>query len=210
MFDTGADGDALLSNMAALKIDPQAIEAVVLSHNHADHTDGLQALLATGVRPDVYLIPAFSASFRRQVARVTNVIEAASGQVITEGIFTTGEIDGSPSEQAIAIETDHGFVIVTGCAHPGITRIIEHIKATADDPVYLVLGGFHLKDKTHAEIATIVQAFRRLGVAYVGPCHCTGAPAIAVFAEAYGEGFIQIGTGKIIEISVRAESPLGN
>jgi 7,8-dihydropterin-6-yl-methyl-4-(beta-D-ribofuranosyl)aminobenzene 5'-phosphate synthase len=181
----------------------------VLSHSHNDHTGGLDALLSTGVRPTVYLLPSFPVSFKQPVSQMTTVIEVTPDQVITEGIVTTGEMSGNTPEQAIAIDIDQGMVILTGCAHPGIVAIIKHIKETSGKPVYLVLGGFHLKDKTRTEIAAIVQAFRRLGVEHVGPCHCTGEQAIAAFAEEYGDDFVQVGTGKIIEIESPVESPSG-
>ena len=45
LFDTGPDGRALERNIAALKVPPQQIETIVLSHWHADHTGGLLTLL---------------------------------------------------------------------------------------------------------------------------------------------------------------------
>jgi 7,8-dihydropterin-6-yl-methyl-4-(beta-D-ribofuranosyl)aminobenzene 5'-phosphate synthase len=209
LFDTGADGQALLSNMAALHINPLEIESVVLSHNHSDHTGGLNALLATGVQPNVYLLPSFPPAFKQPLSQMTTVIETTPDQAILEGIFTTGEMGGDIPEQAIAIEVEQGVVMLTGCAHPGIVAMIEHVKATSGRPIYLVLGGFHLKDKTLAEITAIVQAFRRLGVEHVGPCHCTGEQAIAAFAEEYGDDFVQVGTGKVIEVESPVESPSG-
>jgi len=209
LFDTGADGEALVANMAALNIDPLAIESVVLSHIHHDHTGGLDALLATPARPEVIVLPSFPEAFKRQLARSATVIEAAPDQIVTDGIFTTGEMNGSTPEQAIAIEIEQGMVIVTGCAHPGIVAVIERVKETSDKPIHLVLGGFHLKDKTRAEIASIIQAFRRLGVERVGPCHCTGEQAITAFAEAYGDDFVSIGTGTILEFQSSADSAAG-
>jgi 7,8-dihydropterin-6-yl-methyl-4-(beta-D-ribofuranosyl)aminobenzene 5'-phosphate synthase len=209
LFDTGADGQALLHNMAALHINPLEIESVILSHNHNDHHGGLNALLATGVQPNVYLLPSFPPAFKRPISQMTTVIETTPDQAILEGIFTTGEMGGDIPEQAVAIEIDQGLVMLTGCAHPGIVAMIEHVKAASDQPIYLVLGGFHLKDTAPAEVASIVQAFRRLGVQRVGPCHCTGEQAIAAFAEEYGDDFVQIGTGKIIEIEAPVELPSG-
>ena len=209
LFDTGADGQALLNNMAALHINPLEVESVVLSHNHGDHTGGLNALLATGVQSNVYLLPSFPPAFKQPLSQMTAVIETTPDQTILEGIFTTGEMGGEIPEQAIAIEVEQGLVMLTGCAHPGIISMIEHVKATTGHPVYLVLGGFHLKDTAPAEIAAIVQAFRRLGVEHVGPCHCTGDQAIAAFAEEYGDDFVQIGTGRIIALESPVESPSG-
>lgn len=209
LFDTGADGDALLNNMAALDINPLDIESVVLSHNHQDHTGGLTALLSTGVQPNLYLLPSFPASFKRSLSQATSVIETMPDQVIVEGIVTTGEMNDGIPEQAIAIEVDQGVVVLTGCAHPGIVAIIEHVKDASGKPVYLVLGGFHLKDKPAGDITTIVQAFRRLDVQRAGPCHCTGEQAIAAFADEYGDDFVPIGTGTIIEIETLTESASG-
>jgi 7,8-dihydropterin-6-yl-methyl-4-(beta-D-ribofuranosyl)aminobenzene 5'-phosphate synthase len=209
LFDTGADGQALLNNMAALHINPLEIESIILSHNHNDHTGGLNALLATGIQPNVYLLPSFPASFIQPISQMVAVIETLPDQSILEGVFTTGEMGGEIPEQAIAIEVDRGLVMLTGCAHPGIVAMIEHVKAASGQPVHLVLGGFHLKDTAPVEVAAIVQAFRRLGVDHVGPGHCTGEQAIAAFAAEYGDDFVQIGTGKIIELESPVESPSG-
>ncbi len=42
LFDTGSSVGALAHNLRALNVDPTAIEAIVLSHGHFDHTMGLQ------------------------------------------------------------------------------------------------------------------------------------------------------------------------
>jgi 7,8-dihydropterin-6-yl-methyl-4-(beta-D-ribofuranosyl)aminobenzene 5'-phosphate synthase len=209
LFDTGADGEALINNMAALDIDPLAIETVVLSHNHHDHTSGLPALLATGARPEVIVLPSTPDIYKKQMAQTVTVVEATPDQIISDGIFTTGEMNASTPEQAIAIEVEQGVIIVTGCAHPGIVAIIERVKQTSDKPITLVLGGFHLEGKTRAEIAAIVRAFRRLGVERAGPCHCTGEQAIAAFADEYGDDFVPIGTGTILEIEPPFEPAVG-
>lgn len=209
LFDTGADGEALVGNMAALDIDPLAIETVVLSHNHQDHTGGLARLLAAGARPEVIVLPSTPDVYKRQMAQTVTVTAAAPDQVIAEGIFTTGEVEGSTPEQAIAIEIEQGVIIVTGCAHPGIVAIIERVKETTGKPITLVLGGFHLENKTRSEVAAILRAFRRLGVERAGPCHCTGEQAIAAFAKEYGDDFVPVGTGTILEFGSPADSAVG-
>ncbi len=201
LFDTGGDGPTLIENMRILGIDPTQIGRVVLSHAHGDHTGGLNALLESGARPTVYLPASFSASFKDQLGRRTEVIEVTPGLLIAEGIFTTGEMGGSIREQSLVIQTDQGLVVVTGCAHPGIVEIVEQAKTLFDDPVRLVLGGFHLGSKSRAEIDAILIDFRRLGVEQVAPCHCTGDLAIAMFAAEYEEDFIRAGVGKVIVIS---------
>ena len=201
LFDTGGDGRMLLANMEVLGIDPRSVDSVILSHAHGDHTGGLSALLATGARPTVYLPPSFSESFKDEVSQTATVVEVTPGQSLAEGLFTTGEMGTGIPEQALVIRTDRGLVVVTGCAHPGIVQLTAQAKALFNDPVHLVLGGFHLGSKSDAEISAILSEFRRLGVEKVAPCHCTGERAISRFATEYGDDFIQAGVGRVVTIS---------
>jgi 7,8-dihydropterin-6-yl-methyl-4-(beta-D-ribofuranosyl)aminobenzene 5'-phosphate synthase len=200
LFDTGGDGQLLKQNMRILGIDPLKIESVVLSHIHDDHTGGLIALLDAGAKPVVYLLPSFPAAFKRQVEHYTKVSDVLPGQSLAEGIWTTGEIGGPIPEQALVIETEQGLVVITGCAHPGIVAMLEQIRDRFAEPIYLVLGGFHLGSKSEAEIDAIVNDFQRLEVKQAGPCHCTGDLAIAKFAAEYGEDFLSIGVGSVIRL----------
>lgn len=45
LLDTGMNGKKLLHNMKLLRIEPNSIDTLVLSHGHLDHTGGLKALL---------------------------------------------------------------------------------------------------------------------------------------------------------------------
>ena len=200
LFDSGANGPILLGNMQTLEIDPTRVKTIVLSHSHSDHIGGIEAFLAVSPQTPVYLLSSFEASFIRKMRQITDVIETTPGQMIAEGILTTGEVGGDIPEQALLIQSGHGLVVITGCAHPGIVRMIERAKELTGMPVYLVLGGFHLSEKSNAEIAAIIADFRRLGVQKVAPSHCTGAQAINMFAAEYGEDFVPVGAGSILSM----------
>jgi 7,8-dihydropterin-6-yl-methyl-4-(beta-D-ribofuranosyl)aminobenzene 5'-phosphate synthase len=200
LFDTGGDGQVLLDNMDVLGIDPTHVEGVVLSHIHGDHTGGLSALLDIGARPTIYLPPSFPANFKRQVGEVTTVVEVTPGQAIAEGLFTTGEMGSGIREQALAIQVGRGLVVVSGCAHPGVTEMVARAKELSGEPVYLVLGGFHLGSQDDTQIEAIIARSREMGVARVAPCHCTGDRAIAMFEAEYGDDFIRAGVGREIII----------
>jgi len=202
LFDTGGDGQMLMENMRILGIDPTQLESVVLSHAHGDHTGGLSTILQAGSRPVVYLLPSFPESFKRQVSNTTEVIEVMPSLSIAEGVFTTGEMGRNIPEQALVIQTDQGLVVITGCAHPGIIAILEQAREMCDEPVRLVLGGFHLGSKSKVEIVSILKDFRRIGVEQVAPCHCTGERAITMFAAEYGVDFIQAGVGRVVRLEV--------
>lgn len=203
LFDTGGTG-TLMENMRLLGIDPKAIEAVVLSHEHMDHIGGLTHLLAEADQPTVYMLASFPAGFKNTIAGLTNVVEVTQTMEIYPGIHTTGSVSGVIREQALAIMTTEGSVIITGCAHPGIIRMVRQGRSSlqpgVDDeyvPVALVVGGFHLSGESPAQIERIIATMQSLDVQRISPTHCTGDVAIAMFAEAFGEGYIPGGAGKI-------------
>ena len=90
-------------------------------------------------------------------------------------------------ELSLAINTPDGMVIVVGCSHPGIDKIVE--AASAINPrIHLIVGGFHLVVANDADIAKIVMALHdTFKVGYVAPGHCTGEPAFVALKKSFGE-----------------------
>jgi 7,8-dihydropterin-6-yl-methyl-4-(beta-D-ribofuranosyl)aminobenzene 5'-phosphate synthase len=200
LFDTGGDGSTLMSNIANLDLDPATVDLIILSHAHSDHIGGLADFLKQADRPEIYLLPSFSPQLKASLSNEAALIEVSPGQSLVDGVMSTGEMGSDIPEQALMIRTRWGYVTITGCAHPGIVKIIERVKDISGEQVYLVVGGFHLRDKSTAEIETIIADFQRLGVKKVAPTHCTGAQAITMFKSAYGDDFIQAGVGRKIQI----------
>ncbi|MFN2148388.1 MAG: MBL fold metallo-hydrolase, partial [Anaerolineales bacterium] len=200
LFDTGGDAGTLLFNMDVLGKDPSRIESVVLSHIHDDHTGGVDGLLSQGLGATVYVPPSFGTAFKNRIAARVPVVEVTAGLPLAKNVFSTGEMGTSIHEQALVVKTARGLVVITGCAHPGVVSIVARARELFDQPVYLVLGGFHLGNARQAELEEILSSFREMGVQKVAPCHCTGERAIAAFREAYGEDFIPAGVGFSIVI----------
>jgi 7,8-dihydropterin-6-yl-methyl-4-(beta-D-ribofuranosyl)aminobenzene 5'-phosphate synthase len=205
LFDTGGDGRRLLSNMAGVGIDPAGIQMVVLSHAHGDHTGGLARLLATGVRPTVYVPRSFPRRFKAEVRSATRLVEVRGPAEIWPGIHTTGEMDRGIVEQALVVKTKEGLAAITGCAHPGIVRMVRRAKEIIDGEVTLVMGGFHLGGASLGQIEGVIADFRDLGVQRVAPCHCTGARAMRAFASEFGDAYIQNGVGRVIIVNSTEE-----
>jgi TolB protein len=206
LFDTGGS-DTLMNNMHLLSIDPMTIEVVVLSHEHMDHIGGLLPFLAEVNQPTVYLLASFPADFKNSVAFLTEVVEVTHAMKIYPDIYTTGEVIGGVKEQALAIRTDEGTVIITGCAHPGIVgmvrqgrSILQPEDSVALAPVALVVGGFHLAHENSNQIERLIADLQALDVERVIPTHCSGDIAIALFAEEFDDGYIPGGAGQIITL----------
>jgi 7,8-dihydropterin-6-yl-methyl-4-(beta-D-ribofuranosyl)aminobenzene 5'-phosphate synthase len=62
LFDTGEAAESLLFNLKRLNVSLKDIEAVVISHEHWDHTGGLWKLLEKKSGLKVYGCPGFSAA----------------------------------------------------------------------------------------------------------------------------------------------------
>lgn len=190
----------LLRNMYRMGIDPWRIDAVVISHDHADHTGGLARLLETNPDLEIY-IPASSGAGLKGTARSRGsaVFEVSGARAVCGGTSTTGEVGTSIKEQALVVESCAGTLLVTGCAHPGIAEMIKAARSNTAGTVRRVMGGFHLGSSSAADIERIIAELKVLGVRHVGPCHCTGERAIQAFVNAFGDGFLQVGVGKRVE-----------
>ena len=134
LFDTGGSGSILLSNMGKLGIVPKEIDEVFISHSHFDHTGGLSAFLDQNNEVKVWVPRSF-----RGVKNVKEVIEIENSRKLYEGIYSTGELEGI--EQSLCIETQKGIVIIAGCSHPRMERIIG--AASQFGKVYGIIGGLH-------------------------------------------------------------------
>lgn len=169
LFDTGDNGQKLIYNFEKANIDPKSVEKVVLSHNHWDHVDGLEVFRkfnseAEVVHPNVFSEPT----------------------EIAPGIYTTGALGVLPREQSLVAKTEKGNIVITGCAHPGLERILR--TAGRLGRIYGVLGGFH--------------GFSRFveleGIQLIAPCHCT--QHIEQIKQKFPAQFEQIQAGSVIEI----------
>lgn len=191
LFDTGGNGESLLKNLQKLDVNLKEIGIVFFSHIHGDHTGGLRSLLRVNPKLEVVLPRSFPKGFKRDL----NCQEVTGFQEILPGFYTTGELGKTILEQSLVIRSKKGLVIITGCAHPGVADIVAEVKHHLDEPIYLVLGGFHLFGSGEDEIKKITARLKELGVMKVAPCHCSGDQARKIFAREYGEDFIKIGVG---------------
>jgi 7,8-dihydropterin-6-yl-methyl-4-(beta-D-ribofuranosyl)aminobenzene 5'-phosphate synthase len=104
-------------------------------------------------------------------------------------------------ELSLAIKAPAGMVLVVGCSHPGIDKIVE-AAITIDPRIHLIVGGFHLVAATDADIQKIVTALHDMfHVQYVAPGHCTGEPAFAALKKAFGDRYLFAGLGTTLALS---------
>ena len=178
LFDTGANGRILLSNMEKLKINPKEIEDIFISHLHWDHIGGLSSFLSLNNQVKLW-IP----SYFPEAKNAREIIEVKKPTRLYEGIYSTGELEGI--EQSLCIETEKGIVIIAGCSHPRMENIIK--TASQFGKVYGIIGGLH---------GTMPEALK--GLDLICPTHCTQYKS--EIKSLYPKKYIEGGAGRIIEI----------
>lgn len=104
-------------------------------------------------------------------------------------------------DSALAINTNAGIVIITGCSHSGICNIIEHAKKVLKNKkVRMIIGGFHLQSEDpNDEILIKTKEYlckEDIGIVY--PCHCTNLVSKIEIANVVHIG--EVGSGTRIEI----------
>ena len=126
----------------------------------------------------------------------------AKPTVLPEGMMLSGEmhetVPGETIPASLRVERDgevvqdtfigeqtlighvrgRGLVVVTSCSHRGIVGICRHAARVSGVPkIHAVVGGFHLSGLGEERVSLVVDEFRRLGVDWLIPQHCTGMEA---------------------------------
>ena len=154
-------------------------------------------------------------------------------QEISPGIYTIGNIArhlflmGYVEEQALAFKLEKkGIVLVVGCGHQTIQKIIERTKQLFDENIYAIIGGLHFpilkkgninlisiiqyvvgsdsapwKGLSEKDVFQAIESIKKENVAFVGLSpHDSSEWSIQKFKKAFGDKYIEIKVGKKIEL----------
>ncbi|MGA7980139.1 MAG: MBL fold metallo-hydrolase [Chromatiaceae bacterium] len=137
---------------------------------------------------------------------VTKTTEVAPGfhLILLKGPWG---VDLDVMEISLAIDTPDGTVLVVGCSHPTIEKVVKTAKALTNKPIHLVVGGTHLLPAKPDEIHRIARALRDdLKVEWIAPVHCTGEPAFAILKETFGDRYVYAGLGSTVTFGPTIET----
>lgn len=197
LFDTGLKGDELLQNLEMLDVNPKDIKKIVISHNHHDHTGGLEELLkANRNNIDLYFpnVPNNLSKEMLDMCREKIFVDK-NQEIIDHIVYSSGLIGRRIKEQSLCISSAKGFIVLTGCAHPGIIAILKEVKRQFNKNIYAVLGGFHMEFHPPFISSIMIKIIKNMGVKKIGPSHCTGKSALKNFKRIYKEDFIELNLG---------------
>lgn len=151
-----------------------------------------------GAVPDV--IPHGSAWTEATFIRVSGTMEIAPGFRLVRNISPTQDFSETP-ELSLVIDTPKGQIVLVGCSHPGIERIVASV-ATHDPNISMVVGGLHLVTTPRAEIERLAMSLRdKWKIDRIAPGHCTGELTFAVLQRIFGTKYRYAGVGTVIDLS---------
>ena len=158
LFDSGLSGgkpeSALAHNARVLGVSFADLDAVVISHLHADHVGGLRAMRQrtfafSGEPLEPHGVPAHVPAQMGHPR--ADVVVTAGPRVIGPGMAVLPPLPrmlfwaGYVTEQVLVVNVaGFGLVLISGCGHPRIEQILGVTERVLDVPIRAVVGGLHL------------------------------------------------------------------
>ncbi len=220
LLDVGqnADGSApLLSNMAQLGITPDSFDTLVFSHNHPDHVGGMQQV----IQHTLSLGGPTNLDGKRVLAPVpmtypgTSVVVAKDPTVIAPGVATTGTIaypeivqmwlvTGQENvEQSLVVNVEgKGLVVIAGCGHPTLQKMLPRAAALVHAPVYGFVGGLHFMDSDARALQPTIDFLKPYSLSLVAPsAHDSGTAALDALRTAFPDAYRAVVVGQEIVVA---------
>jgi len=158
LFDVGFNKEKthpspLLHNMEVLGVKIDDIDTLVISHNHPDHVGGVKwAKKKTFSLTDHQI----NIGDKRVYTPIPmsypglKPIYSELPKIVGKGVATIGAIPnqlfffGWTMEQALAVNVKgKGIVLIVGCGHQTLPRILERTERLFKEPIYGIIGGLH-------------------------------------------------------------------
>jgi len=242
LFDSGfnrngAARSALVRNAESLNVDLQQLDGVVISHVHAD-VGGLRAAFrkSFAFSSDALEPCGLPAYVPTQMNHDrAEVVPTTGPRVIAEGVAVLPPLPammfwlGPLAEQALVVNVrDFGLVLISGCGHPRIERMLAATERILDVPIKAVIGGLHLpvhpfgtplllqatlgnpnwpwQPVGERDVATAIQELTARGPRIIGLSGHDSTPwTYDAFAAAFGTRYRTLRVGD--EVVIRATTP---
>ncbi|HSM26399.1 MAG TPA: MBL fold metallo-hydrolase [Anaerolineaceae bacterium] len=217
LLDVGNNPDnletsPLIHNMELMGIDSKDIYRIVISHPHPDHIGGIKAWWLNSVSlGNSKTNEADPLIFVPTDINVKGAIHATIPTLPGIDIATTGVIsylepfpfslkNPKGGEQALVVNiANEGLVLITGCGHPGIEKLITRSETLFGLPVFGIVGGLHNEKENNEQVKEQIQFLqsRPIELIAISP-HDSNSDALAAFQEVFAERYQTIKVGESI------------
>jgi metal-dependent hydrolase (beta-lactamase superfamily II) len=238
LFDVGQNTmqespSPLELNMKELGVALDTVDTVFISHNHFDHVGGRQRQKDRTFSVGLEQVPLPSVRAFVPIPMTypgLSPVHAGEPTRVGEGVASTGTIPrqlvfGWIDEQALVVHVaDRGAVLIVGCGHQTIPKLLERYDEVFSAPLYGIVGGLHFpvpegrlkllglnvqrtlasgtgmfSPITMGEVEEQMDQLRarNLGLIGVGG-HDSSDDVIAMFDEAFGDAYRHVRVGERI------------
>ncbi|MDX1666621.1 MAG: MBL fold metallo-hydrolase [Saprospiraceae bacterium] len=242
LFDLGYNAEEeqpspLQHNMDKLGIALEDVDMIVISHDHFDHVGGHKWVEEGSFSPGVKQVPLGEVSIFTPVDKTypgQSPITTREPTALAPGIATTGTIArrlfmGRIEEQALVVNVDgKGLVLIVGCGHQTIPKLIQRTEEAFSKPIYGIVGGLHmpvpegrfpllgglinaqrffasgdgpLDPLSQEDINRYLQLLKEKNIQLIGiGGHDSSDQVIAQFKDAFGDRYEEVKVGKKIQV----------
>ena len=128
--------------------------------------------------------------FLGEIPRANPLEGLPLGETLRNGRW---EPDRLLDDTALALTTQDGLFLLTGCSHAGICNMLQYAAAcTGQTRIAGILGGMHLF-APGAQLDFVLERFAELGVKTLYPCHCTSLAVKHAFCSAFDVQEVGVG-----------------
>lgn len=202
----------VIQNMEKLGITWDEIDAILISHPHPDHMGGVDAWRAKTLSFGSQEVDLSGKIIYVPVPLTypgATIIETKEPTVIAPGVATIGVLsypevmpvslfDPKGSEQSLAVNVaGKGIVLITGCGHPTLERLVLRAEALFDQPVIGIVGGLHYEGTSLEELQPHIEFLqeRQPLLVSLSP-HDSLPPVIQAFRSAFPGVYQEISIGQ--------------
>ena len=204
-----------LQNMQTLGIPWEEIDAIVISHPHPDHVGGIKAWQDhtlsfgdfTGDMSQMSIYEPTSITYPG-----TTLIHSSGPTSVSKDIATTGVISypevfpislfsAKGYEQGLVIHVSgQGLVLITGCGHPSMEKLVERAESVFGESVVGVVGGLHYEKMSTEEVQPHIQFLepRQPKLIALSP-HDSSPAALEAFQSTFSGAYQFIKVGEAIQ-----------
>ncbi len=220
LLDVGNNPDNLsvapfIQNMQKLGIDWDEIDRIVISHPHPDHIGGVKAwwnhTISIGALdlPDdlgdrLIFVPTpvkFKDAIHATVPTLPSPDVATTGVISYPEVWPISLRNPKGYEQALVVHVaGQGLVLITGCGHPTLERLVIRAESLYDLPVVGVIGGLHYENQTAADVVAPIEflASRNLKLVALSP-HDSSPEVIEAFEHEFPGKYHRLQIGDAIQ-----------
>jgi 7,8-dihydropterin-6-yl-methyl-4-(beta-D-ribofuranosyl)aminobenzene 5'-phosphate synthase len=180
-----------------------SLDFVVLSHRHSDNISGLNYLLRVNPTVKIYAPaePWGPFGWSAPSSFYSKDESLAANMRHFDGNPPSALSASTPWPQANFVRVGpQGLIIVDGCSHAGVEKILE-AATKIDSHIRVLFGGLHLVGASDADIQRISAALHdQWKLDYVGTGHCGDELTFAALQKAFGNRYLYAGVGTAVEI----------